>query len=48
MIKPHIIFRNGRWKLREVRQFALFGNNGQYYRLAVPAEQWCRERNARL
>lgn len=48
MIKPHIIFRDGHWQLREVRQFMLFGNGGQYYKLAAPAELWCRKQNARL
>lgn len=44
-MKPHIIFRNGRWQLREVRQMWLFGDGGFYYTLARPAQKWCDGQN---
>jgi hypothetical protein len=44
-MKPRIEFRKGRWQIRPVRQFWLFGDGGAYYNLARPAQLWCDEQN---
>jgi hypothetical protein len=48
MLKPHIQFRKGRWQLREVRQMWLYGDQGRYYRMEVPAREFCVTQNRKI